>query len=199
MRRWCVPAVAVLVVVSLPLAGTAAPPTPTIKGDPQAVQELQAVFQRFLAARSWRARMTSGEGTTTTAYVAPDRFQVIVGQGAQRAEMFIIGRQFWLRGTEGCIRLPTALPFTNPREIIERGEPGTTITVSRGGPEAVEGIPTQTYLLVVESRGTTVREKMYVATATGLPRRVEMQTDQGRMTIDYTDFNGPITINDPPC
>lgn len=199
MHRWIAVVLAVLTLLPTPVVRAAAP---TIKGDPQAVAELQAVFQRFLAARSWRTRMRSGDTTTTTEFVAPDRFHLIIAHGTRDStEMFIIGRQVWLRSSEGCNKLPAAMPFNfaNPREMTEHGAADTTITVTRGGSEAVDGTPTRTYLLVVETKGVTVREKMYVATATGFPRRLEIQTERGPLILDYFDFNAPIAINDPPC
>jgi outer membrane lipoprotein-sorting protein len=72
------------------------------------------------------------------------------------------------------------------------------ITVARGGPETVEGTATMSYNLTIETQGRQFRQKLYVATATGYPRRLEMSSDQGTVTIDYFDFDAPITIN-PPC
>ncbi len=182
----------------LALPVTAAPTGPTFKGDPRAVAEVQAAFQKFAAARTWRSRMTSGGSTTTTAFVAPDRFHMTITQGNTTTEMFLIGREMWMKSGGTCQKLPAAVPVKTPKEMIEHGDTEITITVARGDAETVEGTPTQTYLLTVESRGTTVREKLYVATASGLPRRLEIRGTQPT-TIDYFDFGAPITINSPPC
>lgn len=177
---------------------TAAPTGPTFKGDPRAVAEVQAAFQKFAAARTWRSRMTSGDSTTTTAFVAPDRFHMTIVQGKETTEMFMIGREVWMKSGGTCQKLPAAVPVKTPKEMIEHGDAQTTVTVARGGAETVEGTPTQTYVLTVESRGTTVREKLYVATASGLPRRLEI-AGTPPVTIDYFDFGAPIAINSPPC
>ncbi len=62
----------------------------------------------------------------------------------------------------------------------------------------VEGTPTQTYNVVITAKGKTIRQKMYVATQTGYPRRVEDSGQEGTVVIDYWDFNAAITI-EPPC
>ncbi len=182
----------------LALPVTAAPTGPTFKGDPGAMAEVQAAFQKFAAARTWRSRMTSGDSTTTSAFVAPDRFHMTVVRGNTTTEMFLIGGEMWTKSGGTCQKMPVAAPVRTPKEMVEHGGADVTVTVAKGGAETVEGTPTQTYLLTVESRGTTVREKLYVATASGLPRRLELQGPQ-LVTIDYFDFGAPITINNPPC
>ncbi len=175
---------------------------PAMKGDPQGVQEVQAALQKFSAARTWRTRISgggSGGAITTTEYVAPDRFHLTITQGTERTEMFLIGRQFWMRTATGCNKPPFAVPIMNPKEMMEHSSADTIITVSRTGPVTVEGTATQSYALVVESKGDTTREKLFVANETGFPRRIEVESSRGPVVIDYADFNAPITINDPPC
>ncbi|MBI3998793.1 MAG: hypothetical protein HY355_07135 [Armatimonadetes bacterium] len=196
MFRLC--AAALLCALVVP-AALAAPARPQMQGDPQAVAEVTAAFQKFAAARTWRARMAiPGGGVNTTEFVAPDRFRMVMTQGNQTTEMFMIGREMWMRSGGTCQKLPATIPVMNPKEMAEHSG-DTTITVARGGPEAVDGTPTQTYMLTVETRGTTVRQKLFVATGTGLPRRIEIQNPQGTMTVDYYDYDAQITINNPPC
>lgn len=203
-RRWCFAVqyalvLAAMVALALGLAaGTvAAQAGPTFRGDPQAVAEVTAALQKFSAARSWRTRMTSPEGTSTTEFVAPDRFRMVLTQGNTTTEIFIIGRETWVRGGGDCRKVPGTTPVTNPKDLAELTG-ADTITVTRGNPEMVDGTPTQTYTMAVESRGATTRQKLHVATATGLLRRIEVQASQGTMLVDYFDFGAPITIN-PPC
>jgi len=97
-----------------------------------------------------------------------------------------------------CQKLPSSVPMMNPRQAMEHGT-DARITVNKGVLEIVEGTSTQTYMMTVETRGLQTMEKLYVATDTGLPRRVELASNQGTTTIDYFDYNAPIMINDPPC
>lgn len=71
--------------------------------------------------------------------------------------------------------------------------------MTKGGPETIEGISTQTYTMIVETQGKQVRQKLYVATGSNLLRRIEIPSDQGTTSIDYFDYDTQITINNPPC
>lgn len=191
------------VIVSLGLSTgvSAGPAGPTFQGDPQAIAEVQAVMQKFLAMHTWKARMTSTgggtSGTQTMEYVAPDRFHMVL-QGTQAPEMYMIGHETWMRIGGECQKLPVSQPAANPREMMEHST-DAKIAVTKGAPEPVDGIPARTYMLIVDTQGKQLREKLYVTPGTGLPRRVEVRADQGMTVIDYFDYGAPITVNNPPC
>ncbi|HLW61314.1 MAG TPA: hypothetical protein VKV57_15530 [bacterium] len=183
-------------------AGTGAVPgfaAPALQGDPQAVAEVQAAFQKFAAAPSWRARIAlAGGQTQTMEFVAPDRFHMLLA-GTTSSEMFIVGHNSWMRMQGKCQKLPGSPPFANPREMMGGGS-DARIAVTKGGVETVEGTPTQTYLMTIDTKGQQLQEKLYVATGTGLPRRIETRpAGGGGTTIDYMDYGAAITIADPPC
>ncbi len=131
-------------------------------------------------------------------HVAPDRFHMVLKQGTQTSEMFMIGREMWIRSNGGCQKLPVSIPILNPREAMEHSS-DTKVTVTKGGPETIEGASTRTYTMTVETQGRQVRQKLYVATGSNLPRRIEIPSDQGTTSIDYFDYDAQITINNPPC
>lgn len=196
------PLIAILCLV-LSVTASAGPVGPVLQGDPQAAAEVQAAFQKFASAHTWRARISSsGGGTQADAqmmdHVAPDKFRMTLSQGGQTSEMFLLGHDTWVRAEGVCQKLPAAIPMVNPREAMEHGT-DTRITVTRGGPETVEGTSTKTYMMTVETQGRQLRQKLYVATGTGLPRRIEFASDGGTTVIDYFDFDAPITIKNPPC
>ncbi len=183
----------------LPVGTAARPAGAPLQGDPQAVAEVQAAFQKFLAARSWRARIKSPAGEEQTfAHVAPDRFHMVLKQGTQTSEMFMIGGEMWIRSSGGCQKLPVSIPILNPREAMEHSS-DAKVTVAKNGPETIEGISTQTYTMIVETQGKQVRQKLYVATGSNLLRRIEIPSDRGTTSIDYFDYDAQITINNPPC
>lgn len=183
----------------LPVDATAAMTGPVFQGDPQAIAELQAAYQKFLAARTWRARVKGGSGDAQTMeHVAPDRMHMFLTQGSEKSEMFIIGRDAWLVSAGRCLKLPTTMPFVNPRELMQH-ESDTKIIVTKGGVETIEGTSTRTYLMTIETRGKQTRQKLYVAVGSNLPRRIEVLSDQAPAMIDYFDYDAPITINPPPC
>lgn len=192
---------AMILNLSWSMGAAAGPPGPVYQGDAQAVAEVQAVTQRFLAATTWRVRITPpGERAQTMEYVAPNRFHMLMpSPGSQQSEMFMIGDDVWARTGGSCQKMPVAVPFANPREAMEHRGSGK-ITVTRDGPGTVEGTPAQTYLVTtVDTQGVQVQQKLFVATATGLPRRIEVRSDRGTTVIDYLDYGAPIAINNPPC
>jgi len=190
---------ALAVCLVLPLRGEAASAGPTFQGDPQAIAEVQAAYQKFIAARSWRARVkTPGTDAQTMEHAAPDRFHIVVKQANETADLVIIGRDFWIRRGSDCMKSPTAIPFMNPREVIQQNS-DVKISVSKGGAETIEGTPTRTYTMTIEVQGKKTPQKLYVSVATNLPRRVEISTDQGPITVDYFDYDVPIIITPPSC
>ncbi|HEV8339937.1 MAG TPA: hypothetical protein VGR25_09835 [bacterium] len=185
-----------------PIPAVHAASGPSIQGDSQTVAELNAAYKKFADANSWRSRMTlpgSPPIINTVSYVAPDRFHMVMSRGTdQPLEYYLVGNGIWLKNAAGCTRLPGSVNIPNPREMLKQSD-DAVIQVTRGGTEVVEGTPTQIYNLVITSKGITVRQKLYVATATGLPRRNEVTSQQGTTVVDYSDYGAPITINNPPC
>jgi hypothetical protein len=180
----------------------AEPAGPTYQGDLQAAAEVQAATQKFLAVSTWRARYTLGSGLVQTAeYVAPDRFHMTLqGRGAPR-EAYAIGTDSWMRVGGACEKLPAPPPGMDPRmNPREFAAPSSgTFTVAKAGPGVVDGVPVQAYTLSSERQGNRVEERLWVAVATGLPRRLEVRTEQSSITFDYFDYGAPIVINNPPC
>ncbi len=177
----------------LPVRSAAGPAGAPFQGDPQAVAEVQAAFQKFVAG----IKSPAGEEHTFE-HVAPDRFHMVLKQGTQTSEMFMIGGEMWIRSSGGCQKLPVSIPILNPREAMEHSS-DAKVTVTKGGSETIEGISTQTYTMIVETQGKQVRQKLYVATGSNLLRRIEIPSDQGTTSIDYFDYDAQITINNPPC
>jgi len=190
MLRICVVLLAVALVVPIvALAG----PGGSAQGDPQAVAEYRSAQEKFAAARTFRSKLTAAQGAMTIEYVAPDRRRFIFAGG----EFIVIGEAAWSRDPTRCAKLPQKMPLPDPREAIQQ-EGDSTYQVAKGAAEAVEGTPTQTYTVVITAKGKTIRQKMYVATQTGYPRRVENASSEGTVVIDYWDFNTAIAI-EPPC
>ncbi len=183
-------------------AGLPAGAGPAVQGDPQAVAEVTAAFQRFGSVRTWRARISTGRAGVVQImeFVAPDRFRTQISEGGTTIETFAIGREFWMRAGGTCQKLPAPMPgMANPRDF-EPGSGQSTMIVARGGAETIEGVATQTYTMTIEMRGSRVNQKLFVATGTGLPRRIEIPSTEGPpLIIDYYDFDAPITISNPPC
>lgn len=181
-----------LIALTLPTVIVAGP-APTIQGDPAAVAEYVAAFQKFSASRTYRSKMSSAQGALNMEVVRPDRMRFAMPGG----QFIKIATTTWTIVSGTCTKVPPSFRLPNPEEYAQQ-DSDSTIQVTKTGPEAVEGDPTQTYNVVVTSKGKTGRQKVYVATQTGYPRRIDASSPEGNATIDYWDFNAAITI-EPPC
>lgn len=195
---WCKrmrPSCVALLVLALttPMVVVAAPATPTIQGDAQAVAEYTAAFQKFAAARTYRSRLGSAQGAITIEVVRPDRMRFTM----QAGQFVRIAMSMWSIESGKCSKIPAAIRMPNPDEIAQQ-DSDSTIQVARIGAETVEGAPTQVYNVVVTAKGKTIEQKVHVATQTGYPRRIESTTAEGNAVIDFWDFNAAIAI-EPPC
>ncbi|MGH2403567.1 MAG: hypothetical protein ACRDGN_03800 [bacterium] len=205
MARWI--ALALMLSLVLPTA-TSAGPAGTVHGDPQAIAELRAAQEKFAAAKSWRSRRTmSAPGAslpaTATEFVAPDRTRMSWPDGrGGTAGTVIIGRDVWNFGSGACAKGGSAPARVQDDRESVRGRSDVTMEITKGGRETVDGTPTQTYTRASTTSEGQVREKFFVAIDNGYPRRIEMTVQQAgvtvTITIDYSDYDTPITIN-PPC
>ena len=79
------------------------------------------------------------------------------------------------------------------------------IAVSRLGDVAIDGAAALVYLGEPTGRGQGPsmggKMRFYVLKDRGLPRRMEMldASDKPTMTVDFRDYDAPITIQLPPC
>ncbi len=190
-------ALVAILFLAVPGRAAAAPTGAVFKGEPQAVAEVQAAYTKFGAAQTWRAKISTGGTTQTIEFVAPNRIRMVISQGNETSEIFSIGSEMWSRSGGACQKLPVAVKIPSPKDYMEHPS-NTTVTVTKGGRDSVDGTPTQTYTVIVENAGTTTQQKFHVAVGTGYPRRIEMQTSSGPTVIDYFDFGAPIKV-DPPC
>ena len=192
----------VTAVLLLALAGsTSAAQGLTVKGDAQAWKEIEAAFIKFSKAKSYRAKMIMKDGgTTTMETVPPDRMRTITTTGAETYEWITVGNQVRVRQGNGpwtCVPSagPAPIPNTNPQQMA--GE----VTAARGPAVVIEGVQTQSYSYTWKDAVSTSNLKLYVAVNNGLPKRIESLDNKGavEMTINYYDYDVPITINLPAC
>ena len=190
IRTFAVMLLIALVIPTVIVAG----PAPAIQGDPAAVAEYVAAFQKFGASTTYRSKLSSAQGALNMEVVRPDRMRFAMPGG----QFIRIANTMWTIVSGTCNRVPSSsFRLPNPEEYAQQ-DSDSTIQVTKTGAEAVEGDPTQTYNVVVTAKGKTGRQKVYVATQTGYPRRIDASSAEGNATIDYWDFNTAITI-EPPC
>jgi hypothetical protein len=188
-------------------AASAAPAAPAsaVQGDPAAIAELLAALEKFNALRTWRARMTLvGQNAPPIVFssAGPGRTQMTIGTGGAAQHMYILeGVGTWIQQGTQCSRLPAGAAPPGPSRAD--ADPGArregTVTITRGDRQTLDGVPTQTYLMIVESQSGRSQMKYYVDPAVALPKRMEVQSERGTIAFDYYDYNAPIVINNPPC
>jgi malate synthase len=207
MARW----IALVLALSAVLPAASAGPAPTIRGDPQVLTEVQAAQNKFASAKSWRSRMTMsvpGQSVPlpprTTEFVAPDRTRMTWADGRGGTAGHIrIGGDSWTFGTGGCIKTASGVrpPGPDARDAV-LGPSDATLEIAKGGRETVEGMVTQTYTRAYTTSDGQMREKLFVAVDSGYFRRIEIVVSRDgvtvTMTMDYVDYDSPITIS-PPC
>ncbi len=144
-----------------------------------------------------------GSGGGTWEYVRPDRFHSVTDVGGVRTEAIWVGQQVRLRQGNGpwqCVswNMPPPAPDTSQMA----GE----VTAQKGPVVTVDGVQTQSYSytwknVVPGAFSMTIASKVFVAVATGLPKRGQTLDDKGAMTsqTDYQDYDAPIRIDLPAC
>lgn len=115
----------------------------------------------------------------------------LIGMGigflAQKAAQNVAGDAFEL-GKWQCREMPAD----------DQGE-GTVTSVERLPDAMLDGTSMKAYRVGM-AQGSETTEMVVVVPGPGEPpRRMEYQNAEGGMTIDYSDYGAPITIDIPPC
>jgi hypothetical protein len=67
------------------------------------------------------------------------------------------------------------------------------------GEESIDGTPVTVFRVVMGHGDDSMQMRLSTLGPGGLPRRMEVETEQGSMTMDYHDFGAPIAIEFPAC
>ena len=179
-------------------AAAVAAPALTVNGDARAWREVGQAMAKLAALRSYRVRSDMGQGQTMVVeFVNPDRMRMVMGGG--QVEVVRVGSEQRMRTAGGPWQCRMMFPAPQtPSGGPPQGE--TQVTVQRGPNRKVGGEEARTYRYWFGSRADSVMQ-LYVSVRTGLPRRLQVLDQAGRVqtTMDYTDFNANIRISLPPC
>lgn len=198
MRLW----IAIAIVLML-VAGVVA--QVTVKGDARAWQEVGAAYDKLAKLKTYRTKMTvEGQSVSmVTEYLSPDRSRTVMKTEGVTMETVKVGNEVRYRmtapgapATWQCTAPPqgTQTP-TDPKSA--KGE----VTVSRLGDVTIEGTKTSGYEYAWSVQGQMTKQRLYVASSDGLPRRLVVMDAAGKpqTTFEYYDFNAPITIELAKC
>jgi outer membrane lipoprotein-sorting protein len=174
-------------------------------GDSQAVREYQEAYAAYAALTSYKSRVSgtgpNGPFEMTMEWVKPNRLRMSFAAPAPGA-FITIGEQQWSTSSQGCTRIPPNVRMPGPQVDTPDKALDGTVTVARAGTATIDGVTTNVYdVVTVTTRGgTTTRSKTkaYVNPSNKMFKRWEVETEQGKVNIDYLEFNSGIRI-DPPC
>jgi hypothetical protein len=203
-----------------PTAPPTAPPTPvptvapTLAPTPTTAvtrDDVRQVAEAWSAARSYRmvGQLPASGGqpaaTIDVQVVKPDRQHVRLWVGSQALEVIRVGSDSYTNLAGLWTRTPAeALPpldvLTNPDEMVtgfdEQLRAGVTYT--KGSTETVEGVPCQQWVRSGPGGGASDEvDSACIGTADHLPRQVKGTTDGRPITVTFTDWDAPISIEPP--
>lgn len=169
-----------------------------VQGDPSAKAQVVAAFEKLNSVPSYRMKSTTSEATALIEIVRPDKRHFTAQSPKGTVESIAVGKEIRTRynmpGAPAGWRCTTDSRSLETFYNMSRIRKDLTEVVRR--PDAmIEGTPVHAYADVA-GRGT-----LYVAAATGLPRRLVLVNIQSAKTatIDFYDYGAPITIMLPSC
>ncbi|MBM3470497.1 MAG: hypothetical protein FJX73_06855 [Armatimonadetes bacterium] len=184
------------------VVGASAAPKLVVKGDAKVWAEVSAAMTKLAKLKSYRSRGTiagpTGPMVTMMDVVNPDSYHAKMTVGGNTIETIQVGTAVRMRTGGG-----PWMCQSQPREqaILDPGQMWGEVAATRGPEETIAGVRTQSYTYVWKNDVMTVKTRLFVATADGLPRRAQVLGDDGAvtMTTDYYDFNAAIKITLPSC
>lgn len=175
--------------------------TAATRDDPAA--DINAMADRFLAQRSFRAKMTGKGGKdfrTDLEFVAPDRFRMKTGPGL---ETVIIGKDVYLSMGDSWQKMPGSLGNSVPdlRAAFDKEGRKWFSDVRFIGEDTVDGVPALVYQYKNRGAGNAGENdsKIWISKTDGLPLKLEATYKSGdlrSMLIEY-EYDPTITIKPP--
>lgn len=161
---------------------------------------VKASIDRFLAARSFHARMDMQSAQPMTVemdFVAPDRYRMVMPQGTQ----VIVGDTMYMQVQGKTMKMP--LPdgtLAQWRDPLQVQQSGADMQVTALGTERIEGRDTRKFHVRHGPPHNT--EMTYWAGADDLPVQLQHSGGTGSapytMTIRYSRFDDPAISIDTP-
>jgi hypothetical protein len=164
-------------------------------------EDMQAVGAKFLAQRSYHATMTHSDKRvpkTEMDFVAPDRYRIDSGMGAQ----VIIGDTMYMTLDGRTMRIPMPKgTLTQWRQSDRAFREIERAQIEALGTEVVDGKPMKKYRMVQTFDGNRSETLLWIG-ANGLPAKMQTTGTVGRKTytttVVYSRFNDPAIRIDPP-
>ncbi|MDM7921954.1 MAG: hypothetical protein QUS14_06610 [Pyrinomonadaceae bacterium] len=192
--------------------GTATAPADTASSsfapssDPRA--DIEKLGERFLAAKSFRAKMQSTGGGPMNAevdFIAPDRFRITTNtpQG-EAVNMIIVGEATYMNAGGSWQKMPVDVGSMIPdfRDTFNREGMKGIKEVTFEGEDTAEGKPAYRYSYSGQAPegGIQFTAKLWISKDSGYPLKINADYSSGAMksmSVVY-DYETPISIEVPP-
>lgn len=161
--------------------------------------DLVTAWRTFGTVKSFHADMKMPDNRNLSLdMIVPDKMHATMPQGMQ---MIRIGSDIWMYRAGSWMKLPVSMPQMGAMSDSARTmgmqtkpEPDK-YTITYLGPAAVNGTPAQHYRIVRKDNSVKPME-MYIG-PNHLPLEVVTQTENGPMTILYSEYNAVPDITPP--
>ncbi len=160
--------------------------------------DLQQAERKFFSLRSWHATLTTAGQTLLMDFAAPNRYR----ESMHGMTIVLVGSNGWMEMAGQSHALPLSMTGTFQQKIESirtlglQGSLVRNFTVSYTGMRVLNGMPTRTYHLVKKSDAAYTMN-WWVGSNTNLPLQSIVNDDGKTITIEYSQFNAPITIAVP--
>jgi hypothetical protein len=165
------------------------------QADPASKAAVAAAFAKMAQAKTYHMTMQSGSRTMNMDVVAPDKRHTTAGT----MEMIAIGDDMWIKVNGNWQHMPKMgnAPMPGPMGAAAAGMQAPTKPpegdVTSLGPAQCQGKPAQGYQV---TDGSGVKTKVLID-ASGYPCEMDMTMSMGDAVIQWSNWNGPITVNAP--
>lgn len=178
----------------------------TVKGDTAAWGEVVAAYHKLGALSAYRMKTAMAQGTMVVEVVpAASAMHSTMRTQSGDAEFIVVGGQSRVRTT--MAGSPSGWRCENVPQMPRLSDPSAfqgTVDIARAPDAVVDGEPAHVYVYTLQGAGGLmggggIKNTLYVAAGSGLPRRVVLGLPRGDQAIDYYDYGAAIQITLPPC
>jgi outer membrane lipoprotein-sorting protein len=156
--------------------------------------DLTRAADKFAAAKTFHATMTTGRRVSEIDYAAPDRWHMVTAP----SESYVIGSTVYVKAGSSWMKLP--IPGTQALTDQLRS-PGQIRAHVASLNITDEGTDTDGHKYAYDeaSHGYSIHVVMWIGIVDGLPHKM-LVTPQGKgspVTVIYSRYNEPITVTPP--
>jgi hypothetical protein len=157
--------------------------------------EVLAAATNFQALKFWHADEAVGGRTMSIDFAAPDRFRLQMPMGTQ----YMIGSDVYLTVAGHTMKMPmpqAGAMIAQLRSPAAAANFAKNHTIRDLGASRVGDVPTHAYAFDDTTNGVTTHNVLDIGPHQ-LPYRMTVDSGKSKVTITYSKFGEPVTINPP--